>query len=383
VLYSFPDTLGKPGIGTTALNQVRGMVARGHDVTVCCTSSRVQVPGARILQTLVVGGRRIPHRALGVDRSYRFHDRHVARRLRRAGDAVDVVHGWPLGSLETLRVARDQGLPGLREAPNCYTPVAYEIAARESTRLGVELPKGASHRPDPRRVEREEAEYDAATAVLAPSPFVAETFERRDGAELRVLRHRYGFDPASFPHPDDITEHAGFTLVFVGTGEPRKGLHHALAAWAGAADELPPSARFVICGSVYPEYRRVIADQLSQPGVVELGQVVDVGSVLRDADALVLPSLEEGSALVTYEAQASGCCLLVSDAAGALMTDGVHGLIHRAGDVDTLTQHLRLVVADTDLRQHMRKQALEHRDELTWDAAAARLEQVYLSQVQS
>ena len=34
---------------------------------------------------------------------------------------------------------------------------------------------------------------------------------------------------------------------------------------------------------------------------------------------LVLPSIEEDSALVTYVARASGCVLLVSDAAGAML----------------------------------------------------------------
>ncbi len=38
---------------------------------------------------------------------------------------------------------------------------------------------------------------------------------------------------------------------------------------------------------------------------------------MRECDVLVLPSLEEGSALVTYEARACGCVLAVSDRAGA------------------------------------------------------------------
>src|SRR3712207_7615074 len=40
VLYSFPDILGKPGIGMTAFHQVQGLVDAGFDVTIACTGVR-------------------------------------------------------------------------------------------------------------------------------------------------------------------------------------------------------------------------------------------------------------------------------------------------------------------------------------------------------
>ena len=67
---------------------------------------------------------------------------------------------------------------------------------------------------------------------------------------------------------------------------------------------------------------------------------------MRDADVLVLPSLTEGSALVTYEAQAAGCALLVSEAAGAPCEHRREGLVHAPGDVAALTEHFRRVDSD-------------------------------------
>ena len=49
------------------------------------------------------------------------------------------------------------------------------------------------------------------------------------------------------------------------------------------------------------------------------GYLADVSGEMRNTDVLVLPSIEEDSALVTYVARASGCVLLVSDAAGAML----------------------------------------------------------------
>jgi len=377
VLYSFPHPLGGPGIGTAALHQVRGLTDRGVEVTVYCTSLSLPVPGsARVIETMAVAGRRIPHRAFGTDRAYRYHDERVAFALRRSPDRYDVVHAWPLAAASTFRAASEIGVAGLRESPNAYTAVAYRLAADEAARLGVALPRGASHRFDQQRLAREEAEFDAAAAVLVPSEFVERSFSQRPGPTVRTLRHRYGFDPARFPRPDEARPDRPFTVAFVGTGEPRKGLHYALEAWhaSGVAEH---GARFIVSGRIVPDYLRVIAGALDHPSVEVRPFTDDVGALLRDTDALVLPSVEEGSALVTYEAQASGCALLVSDATGAVATDGVHGFVHRAGDVAALTGHLQLLAGDAALRIRIRSQVLAHRDELTWACAAAWLESAY------
>lgn len=379
VLYSFPHQLGAPGIGTTALNQVRGLVDRGLEVSVWCTSvaaSRPKLPD-EVVETLVFAGQRVPHRAIGIDRAIRLHDRRVARGLRRAGRSYDIVHGWPLGSRTTLATARSLGVVGLRESPNSYTAVAYERVAAEAQRLGLTIAKGASHHFDPARLAREEQEYDLASAVLAPSDAVMDSYRLRGGPPLDVRRHRYGFDPGRFPCPPRGNRSGSpFVLAFVGSCEPRKGLHHALSAWR-SQDLASEGSRFMIVGRWDEAYRNLLSSELEAPGV-ELHDVSDdVGAIMQRADALILPSLEEGSALVTYEAQASGCALLVSDATGALMTDGVQGFIHRAGDVDALSDQLGKLARDPDLLARMQESAIEHRDELTWDAAAARLEKVY------
>ena len=72
VLYSFPDEVGRAGIGTTAFNQIREIAGHGLEVTLYCTSLGGELPeNVRVVQTLSIAGRRIPHRALGIDRSYR------------------------------------------------------------------------------------------------------------------------------------------------------------------------------------------------------------------------------------------------------------------------------------------------------------------------
>jgi glycosyltransferase involved in cell wall biosynthesis len=161
----------------------------------------------------------------------------------------------------------------------------------------------------------------------------------------------------------------------MGRCEPRKGLHYALRAWveSGAADR----GRFVVCGEFVPGYREKLAPWIDHPSVELRGFVTDPGAVMRESDVLVLPAVEEGSAVVTYEAQGAGCVLVVSDAAGARCEHLRQGLIHAAGDVETLTGHLRLLDSDRGLLARLRDETLAGRDELTWEAASRRLVELY------
>jgi glycosyltransferase involved in cell wall biosynthesis len=98
---------------------------------------------------------------------------------------------------------------------------------------------------------------------------------------------------------------------------------------------------------------------------------------MRKSDLLVLPSIEEGSALVTSEARASGCVLVVSDAAGAICRHMENALVHRAGDVDQFTEHLTLLDANRDLLATLREASLRTADEITWKAAGRKLLSTY------
>jgi D-inositol-3-phosphate glycosyltransferase len=378
VLYSFPHTLGKPGISTTAVHQIRGAVDQGLEVDVICTSLGCELLGVRrVVETLSLGGRRIPHRMLGVRRAYAFHDRQAARILEGLRFEIDLVHTWPASCLRTLAVARSNHIPSFREVPSAHTQTAYDDAAREAAAVGVELPQDHHHRYDRDQLERELREFDAADFLLVPSPYVERTFLARGAAPGRLVRHQYGYDPISFELSADLGHRNGdgLTAAFVGRGEPNKGLHYALQAWveSGAAAR----GRFVLCGEVLPSYRHRLAPLLAHPSVHELGFVSDVSAVLRAADVLILPSVTEGSALVTYEAQAAGCALLVSDAAGAVCEHQREGLVHTAGDVAALTSHVRTVDGDRQLLDDLRRAALANARRLTWAAAGEKLALAY------
>lgn len=375
ILYSFPHAIGAPGIGTTAINQVLGLIERGHDVVVIAASVHKNAPrmAAKIVKTMVFGGVRVPHRALGMDRTMAYHDSRTAAHLRNRPSSYDIVHCWPGAALATATAARDLGVPLLREVPNTHTANAYEVVGRLCVELDIQLPTNHSHRANAERLTKEEAEYDAASFLLVPSDHVAETFLSRGFDSSRLLRHQYGYDEASFRPP--ASQRTGpFQAAFVGSVEPRKGVHVALEAWKLAGLQ---KAKLSIYGNIVPGYERVLDIYRSLPNVAFHRFTDNPALVMQSADALLLPSFEEGSALVTYEAQGCGAIPLVSDAAGAHCEDGVTGMVHPRGNARILADHLRNLASHPKLRRSIQDTIMTRRGELTWIAAAERLETCY------
>jgi glycosyltransferase involved in cell wall biosynthesis len=377
VLYSFPGAIGRPGIGTTAFHQVQGIIDQGAKVTLFCASVERPVTGAHeVVTTLTVAGRRVPHRALGVERAYGWHDRRVAHALAARRGEIDLVHCWPGAVIHTARAARAAGVPSVREVINTHTGWGFERVARETAALGMALPKGHSHSYDARKLAREEAEFRAVDLLSAQSEFSKSTFVERGFAPERLAVHQNGYDTARF-HPDPAPRDPDrpLTAIFVGRAEPRKGVHHALRAWidSGAGER----GRFLLVGDFVPGYREALGSLLEHPSLEAVGYVDDVAGVMRSADVFVLASVEEGSALVTYEAQASGCVPLVSDATGGRVAHLRDGLVHRAGDTGMLAEHISMVDRDRELLRRLRAGTLAAIPGLTWERGAEELLEVY------
>ena len=287
---------------------------------------------------------------------------------------VDVVHLWPLGARRTLVTARQLGIPTVLERPNAHTRLAYAVVEKEAARLGVELPSDHEHAFNADVLRIEEEEYALADYLLCPSDFVLQSFIDEGFGREKLLRHLYGYDETRFfPAPD--REPGPLRMLFVGVAAVRKGLHFALEAWLRS----PASSdgTFTIAGEILPSYEAKLRTMLSHPSVRTLGHRTDVPELMRSSDVLVLPSIEEGSALVGSEAIASGCIPLVSRASSAACRHGENALIHKDGDVDTLKAHITKVHRDEDLRARLRAGVLRSAAELTWSVAGRRLAELY------
>jgi glycosyltransferase involved in cell wall biosynthesis len=367
--------MGADRICYTAWQQVNGLVEAGVEVLLHPgVLVRPVPPSVQVKPTLAKGKLRIPYKVVGKFRAMALHDSIVARRLKSLVGEIDLVHTWPCAALHTIRAAAKLGIPSVLERPNAHTRFAYEIVQEECDRLGIKMPPGHEHEYNPRTLKLEEEEFAAADYLLCPSDFVARTFRDKGFPAAKLLRDQYGFDDKTYcPGPPRNNE--GLAVLFVGGAAPRKGLHYALQAWLRS----PASEKgtFTIAGAFIPGYAEKMADMLSHKSVRAFGHRKDIPELMRAADILVLPSIEEGSALVTSEARGSGCVLLVSDASGAICKHMENALVHTARDVDMLTEHMTMLHNDHGLLERLRAASLATVQELTWSTAGQRLKAAY------
>jgi glycosyltransferase involved in cell wall biosynthesis len=377
VLYSFPHRLGAGRICHTAWQQVDGLAKAGATLQVHAASVKPPVPeGVEIKPTLARGKLRIPYKIVGSKRAFAWHDRIVAHRLEKLAQEIDIVHTWPMGALETLKTANRLGIPTVLERPNTHTRFAYEVVQRECERLGVALPPDHEHAYKEDVLLKEELEYKLATRLLCPSDFVANSFLERGFTRQHIARHIYGFDGDVYrPNGALRKKNAGLMMLFAGVCAVRKGVHFALEAWLQSPAHL--TGTFMIAGEFLPAYQEKLRPLLSHPSVHVLGHRNDISELMRSSDVLVLPSIEEGSALVTSEARGSGCVLLVSDAAGAICKHGENALVHHVGDVAALAQHITMLHGDRALLERLRETSLRTTKDITWTAAGKILLDVY------
>jgi glycosyltransferase involved in cell wall biosynthesis len=181
---------------------------------------------------------------------------------------------------------------------------------------------------DPRVIDLEEAEYAAADCITVPSEFNVQSFIECGVSPAKIRRIPYGVNLERF-HPTTPPDADHFDVLFAGSMSVRKGIPDLLAAFSElrhprkslsfAGDSDPALIDFLKRRSMWPE------------GVRVLGHLPP--DRLRDAmsrsHVLVLPSIEEGLALVQAQAMACGCPVIGTEHTGArdLYEDGREGFI--------------------------------------------------------
>jgi len=122
-----------------------------------------------------------------------------------------------------------------------------------------------------------------------------------------------------------------------------------------------PAVRLVLAGEgdATHELQRRVEDRGLQDRVQFLGHFSgDVNALLRSFDIFVFPSLWEGLPYSILEALRAGCAIVATDVGGIpeAITDGLEGLLVRAGDPVALAAGLRKL-NDPELRQTLSKAA--------------------------
>jgi len=242
----------------------------------------------------------------------------------------DIAYLWPSASLEAHRILHARGIPVVLEGINTRMASAKRILDDAYDAFGTAPVHGITET----RIAEEEAKYGYASAIFAPSRSV-EAALKGSPLEHRILPASYGVDVSrASPKRNYDTGSRPLTFLFCGYACVRKGVHHLLDAWK----RMPEPHRLRLVGRIEPAIADRYHDLLASDRIEVVGFVRDVHPHFAAADVFVMPSLEEGDPLVTYEAALHGLPIVASSMGAGRMGDSPGAMeIVDPADVETLT----------------------------------------------
>ena len=222
-------------------------------------------------------------------------------------------------------------------------------------------------------------EYELADYIAVPSSFVKRTFIKHGVCESKIFVNPYGVDLSNFRQvrKDDKV----FRVIFCGGLTIRKGSHYLLQAMYELDLE---NFEFWHIGGVAEEMKFYVekykSDKIIYKGTQpqsELYKYYSQGSVF------VLPSIEEGLALVQLQAMACGLPLICSTNTGGedlITKDGVEGFVIPIRNVDAIKEKILFLNSNPEKCAEMGRAAKRVVSEgFSWDDYGDRYHNFLLS----
>ena len=273
---------------------------------------------------------------------------------RRVIPPCDAFIGISGAGLLTGQLVQHRGGTFVCDRGSTHQRFQEEVNSREYKRWNIPLPL-----PAPHIVVREEAIYEASNSITVPSSVARRSFVKMGISPDKVHVIPYGVRLDRFTRPEGAAPPIGsFEVLFAGQVALRKGIPYLLEAFQRLRH---PNKRLTVVGAIHdhmrPLLRTLPTENVTFTGSLPQPELIDR---MGRSHVLVLPSIEEGLALVQAQAMACQCPVIATEATGAedLFTDGVEGFIVPDRDVDALSERMQRVADDPALQARLSAAAL-------------------------
>ncbi len=410
VIYSIGSKFGGHGIGGVATQAVRGIYrARALKKVLASYQSRKSNLKTQMSNPHVKSQnseRRVPKKyvktmglvGLGLRRlayyeptgwGYVLHDnvfdRWASGQIGRSKTSsevgrCDIFHGWNHHCLRSLLRAKELGAVTVVERASSHILQGQQILQEEYKKYGVR----GSFRPQT-YIEKCLKEYEEADYILVPSDYARQSFLKRGFNEEKIVKIPFGVDsnrfvnclaePATFGLKSQIVNRNKFIVLYVGEIRLGKGVQYLLEAW----DKLKlRDAELWLVGEMKRDIRKVARKQENKKTIKFLGFQKNIPGLMSRASVFAFPSLDEGSALVTYEAMAAGLPVITTPNAGSLVRDSLDGYIIPIRDSEALAERLEFFYKYPEPAKLMGERGKERIKEFTWERYGEELVKAYI-----
>lgn len=279
----------------------------------------------------------------------------------------DIVYLWPACSVDSYRYAKKLGKTIVMESINCHQSVARNILDVEAKALGL----SDIHLITDDSIHDENEKLSLADYVFSPSPQVTQSFLEVGLDDNKIIESSYGLDQSDLHNQNLNQQRNGkpFTALFVGSVIPRKGIHLLLDYWKASGI----NGKLKIIGKIDISAEAIVKKYYDDPSIEFVSFTNDLASNYANADLFIMPSLEEGSPLVTYLAVGAGLPCLVSPMAGdGVVRNNIDGFIIPPHDRNAWITALQKLAGDHELRLNFSKSVRTRAESFLWPLVAKR-----------
>jgi glycosyltransferase involved in cell wall biosynthesis len=253
------------------------------------------------------------------------------RILKNGLGNANIIYGFNSACLELFKYAKDKRIRCILDQTLADYSLVHQLLLEEEQHWQEwSLTPFTVSDADLELMQREHHEQDLADRIICGSSFVKDSLIARgiDATKITVV-------PLGRLKNNKLIQHQlitqtpkergdGLRILFVGSVGLRKGIPYLLEALRQIKGQIPFTCKVVGSVEIKPER------------VVEYGDVCEfMGRIPRSqvkylynwADVFVLPSICEGSAMVTYEALSSRIPIITTYNTGSIVRDGIDGFI--------------------------------------------------------
>jgi glycosyltransferase involved in cell wall biosynthesis len=313
-----------------------------------------------------------------VDLSYQALDHKVSRLL--SNYSSHTLHAYEDGCYDSFTRAKQLGMQCSYELPIAHWATVRRLLAEETERYPEWEPSLESTREPEEKLFRKEEELRLADRITCPSQFVLDSIPLEIRQKTLCQISPFGSPPCE---PVDSEQHQKcniLKLLFVGSMSQRKGLadlFEAIKLLRGG-----PIALSILGQPSMPMefYRK----QFSNFSYFPPCSNQKVRKIMKAHDALVLPSIVEGRALVQQEALSCGLPIIVTPNAGGedLVEEGKTGHIVPIRSPDKIARAIRTMIENRNHKEEIQKVCQKKAMQYTWANYAQKIIDFNLSKRQ-
>jgi len=250
------------------------------------------------------------------------------------------------------------------ELPIAHWATVRRLLAEEAERYPEWEPTLESTREPEEKLFRKEEELRLADRITCPSQFVLDSIPLEIRQKTPCQVSPFGSPPCEPVDFERSQKNDTLKLLFVGSMSQRKGLADLFEAMKRLKGE-PISLSILGQPSMPMEFygKQFAAFEYFAPCSNQ-----KVREIMKLHDALVLPSIVEGRALVQQEALSCGLPIIVTPNAGGedLVEEGITGHLVPIRSPEKIAEAIRALLADRNNNECIQKLCQKKATQYTW-----------------